>query len=239
MSVKQDIQQLYIKNLVTLFEIDGSNIEMPTLIRFSQTPVVDSGGVLIDPVFDSNTYFAVNIVATGFEYVGNGQMPRPKLAVTNINKVLFSLMLEFDDLLGAKITRTRTLRKYLDDGSSPDPSAIFPQDIYYIEQKTKHNKYEIEFALSTPLDQERLYLPQRQVLRDHCGHIYRIYNDPSFVYTNASCPYTDTNYFTKLGIATADPAADSCGKKLSDCTLRFANEPLPIRSFPGVGRIRI
>lgn len=239
MSISQDIQQSHLKNLVILYELNGSNIGMSTIIRFSETPIKDGSGNLIDPVFNGNTYFAVNIKAKGFEYVGNGQLPRPKLLITNVNKVLFSLMIQFDDLLGAKLTRIRTLRKYLDDGATPDPSAIFPSDVFYIEQKTKHNKYEIEFVLSTPLDQDKLYLPQRQVLRDHCSHIYRVYKNTAFDYTKASCPYTNSNYFNNLGIVTSDPAADSCGKKLSDCQLRYGSEPLPIRSFPGVGRVRV
>ena len=90
------------------------------------------------------------------------------------------------------------------------------------------------------MDQEGRKLPGRQVLKDACTHIYRFPDGMGdFDYTNATCPYVGTDYFEATGASTNDPALDKCGKKLSDCRLRFGQHGvLPTRAFPGVARVR-
>ena len=91
------------------------------------------------------------------------------------------------------------------------------------------------------MDYEGTYLPKGQVLRDTCTHIYRVYTDGEFVYTNATCPYTGANYFKRDGSSTETASEDVCGKKYSDCKLRYPlkSDVLPTRAFPNVARIRV
>jgi len=66
-------------------------------------------------VWQGNTYQAFPIEADGFEYNGQGQLPRPKIRVSNILGTITALLLTLPaGLEGAKVTRVRTLRKYLD-----------------------------------------------------------------------------------------------------------------------------
>lgn len=115
----------------------------------------------------------------------------------------------------------------------------FPTEVYTVERKSAHNRTFVEWQLNAALDQEGKMLPGRQVLRDTCMQRYRTWNGTSFDYSKATCPYTGTGYFKADGTATT-AALDSCGKKLSDCRLRFGqNGQLPTRKFPGVSRLRV
>jgi phage-related protein len=87
---------------------------------------------------------------------------------------------------------------------------------------------------------ETAMIPKRQVLRDACLAEYRYYDTATaaFDYTRATCPYVGTSYFEADGTPTINPAEDQCGRKLSDCKLRFTDLILPTWAFPGVSRIR-
>ena len=188
-----------------------------------------------------NTYLPTPFTAEGFETNSSGTLPRPKLRVSNILGVLKSEMLQYNNLIGAKVTRWRTFAKHLDTGIDPDPDVYFPPDIYRIDRKASEDSSWIEFELSTVLDQQGVMLPRRQVLRSTCTHVYRVYNPAlaQFDYSKATCPYADTRYYDERGNSTLLPAEDQCSKLVSTgCKKRFVNEALPTRAFPGVGRFR-
>jgi phage-related protein len=115
----------------------------------------------------------------------------------------------------------------------------FPVEVYTIERKSAHTKTFVEWQLAAAIDQEGRMLPGRQVLRDTCLHRYRSFEGGTFNYSRASCPYTGAACFTATGTPTT-AQFDVCGKKLSDCRLRFGqNANLPTRAFPGVSRLRV
>lgn len=187
--------------------------------------------------FGGNDYAPVAFEAIGFEWNGQGSMPTPKIRVSQVNKILTGAVIALDDLVGATFIRIRTFRKHLDDGSDPDDTAIFPKEIYRINRKAMQNKVFLEFELAASIDQEGVMLPGRQCLKTVCTHRYRIW-DPdteTFDYTNATCPYTGSTYFDKKDMNIVDPSLDQCAKHLSSCALRFGNDPLPTRAFPGIG----
>lgn len=64
--------------------------------------------------FDSIKYSRYPIHASGFDKTGNGSIPRPKLTVGNIGGIIGALAKDYNDLVGAKLTRTRTFARYLD-----------------------------------------------------------------------------------------------------------------------------
>jgi phage-related protein len=65
-------------------------------------------------VWQGNRYSAMPIEADGFEFSGKGAIPRPSLTVANITSTLSSVIADYDDLIGAKVTRKKTFAKYLD-----------------------------------------------------------------------------------------------------------------------------
>ncbi|MGQ7245512.1 hypothetical protein ACUN9V_18890, partial [Salinicola sp. V024] len=51
--------------------------------------------------------------------------------------------------------------------------------------------------------------------------------------------YTGSACFDQQGDAVDDESKDVCGKRLSDCRVRFgANNPLPTRAMPGLARYK-
>jgi len=234
MALNSDIQKPNIGEIVTLFQIDATGLGAAKKWYFTQTL---SGGNTIS--FDGDEYTPIDIHAEGFELSNTGKLPRPSLAISNVDSIIASEIIEYGDLLGALVIRVRTLSKYLDGEPFADPTVKFPIDTYIINQKKLQNNKVIQFELITSIDLESLILPGRQILRDTCTHTYRYYTTgPDFVYTNVTCPYTGSNYFKANGDTTSEPAEDVCGKRLSDCELRYplTSDELPTRAFPSVAR---
>lgn len=233
-SIEETLQQFAPGNLVQLFQLDATAIDGPV---YYFTPTSDGAGDAI--VFDGHTYTPIDIEANGYEWNGRGAIPTPRISIANTNLAIHAAAITYGDLLGATLTRIRTFRQYLDDGSEPDPTAILPIDVHKIERKSNHNKTFIEWELSASIDQQGVQIPRRQILKDACTHTYRVWNGATFDYTQATCPYSGSNYFDTTGTQVADPALDKCSKQLGQgCRKRFGqNGELPFRGFPGVSAV--
>jgi len=145
-------------------------------------------------------------------------------------------VLTYQDLVGAKITRKRTLAKYLDavnfeGGVNPtaDPSAEFADDVYYVDRKSRETRDVVEFELAASFDLEGVTLPRRQIVQNVCPWRYR----------GTECGYTGTVYLDANDQAVGSSSLDVCGKRLSSCKARFGqNAELPFGGFPAAGLIR-
>ena len=122
-------------------------------------------------------YLRFPIKATGFAFQ-KGQLPRPKLIVSNVTGLISSILLDVNevtagnDLTGATVTRIRTLAKFIDadnfaDGvnATADPSAEFPKEIYSIDRKSAETRLTVEFELAAPTDLAGVRIPKRQATR--------------------------------------------------------------------------
>lgn len=114
MTITQDIQSLRPGDLVELFELDATALG-GTLLRFN----AGTNKLRSPVIWQGNTYVPLPIDASGFEFSGKGQLPRPTLKVANIGGLVTAQLRDFNDLLGAKVTRRRTLAKYLDAANFP------------------------------------------------------------------------------------------------------------------------
>jgi lambda family phage minor tail protein L len=227
-------QNAELDDFIVLFEID-TTILGGEVYRFTSSSKSSSA-----VKFGNNIYTPIDVDADGWEWNGSGQAPTPKLRIGNTTKLLTGLVNQYQDLLGATVTRIRTWARYLSDGNSPDSTSIFPRDVYRIERKATENKFFVEFELANAIDQSGKQLNARQILRDICTHRYRSW-DPvtlQFIYTNVTCPYHGGASFNAQGVP-CPTSQDMCGKLLSDCVARFGNNELPTRAFPGVARVRI
>jgi len=228
-----ELQSIAPSSIIELYElqfiqaIQGST----TIYRYhSGTNALSTNG---DLVWSGQTYQAFPIEAEGFEYSGNGQLPRPKIRVSNIFGTVTALLLA-TPLEGAKVTRIRTMARYIDAVNfpggtnpygTPDPTAEFPREVYYIDRKSAETRDLVEFELAAAFDLIGVRAPKRQCISNICQWVYR----------STECSYTGTNYFTENDVATTI-ANDVCGKRLSSCKVRFgATAQLPFGSFPGVG----
>jgi lambda family phage minor tail protein L len=117
----------------------------------------------------SATYTAFPVESDGWEVRGTGSLPRPTIRFANINQYWNAYLTDYDDLVGAKVIRRRTLEKYL----SSNPPIEFNRDVYYIERKVTENKTRVEFELSSAFDVQGIKLPRRTVVAARCPWKYK------------------------------------------------------------------
>lgn len=230
-SIIAEIQQLDPSSVIELFELDMSSFNQG-VIRFH----AGTNQLRSKVVWQAQAYEAFPIQAEGFEFNGGGQLPRPKLRVANVSASITALVLSYQDLIGCKLTRKRTLAKYLDavnfiGGINPsaDASAAFADDVFYVDRKSRETRDVVEFELATSFDLEGVMLPRRQIVQNVCPWTYR----------GAECGYTGSAYYDANDRAVSSSALDQCGKRLDSCQARFgANADLPFGGFPACGLFR-
>lgn len=179
-----------------------------------------------DVVYQGLTYTALPLESSGFEIGGGQQLPRPTLTLGNVGLAITGLVNTYGDLVGASVTRIRTLTCYLDGGSNPDPDAYFGPDCYVVEQRSREDKLVTTWQLAVPFDLEGQTLPARKLLREQCQWIYR---------DAIGCGYVGTSYYDVNDTPVQSATQDVCGKRLTSCKLRFgADTRLPFGGFPGL-----
>ncbi len=224
---------------VELFDVDLSPLGGEVLRFVSGTLPGQNPGEYQPVRWRGNLYMPAPFEASGFEMDGRGALPTPTLRMGS-SRQLAALLREFGDCVGMKVTRWRTFSKYLDGQPQADMNAHYPPDVFLISRKVSQNKVYTEWELAAEMDQQGKKLPARMILRDACTWPYRTWDADAgvFDYSNTLCPYTGANYFDRSGQACV-AAQDNCGKRLSDCVLRFGSAPLPTSAFPGVSRARV
>jgi lambda family phage minor tail protein L len=156
--------------------------------------------------YNGHTYLPLPIEATGFEFKGDGGLPRPTIRVANLNSNITQLLLGVNevtpgnDLNGAQVTRIRTLSRFLDGSNwengvnpygnpSTDDAAQMPQEVYYIDRKVAETRDFVEFEMVSSLDLANARAPRRLVMQNLCQWKYR----------GKECGYTGTADFTPVG----------------------------------------
>lgn len=230
MAIASDIQKLNPGDIVEMFVIDATN-QGGGIVYFH--PGVNELGNNL--VWQGQEYQKYPIEASGFEKRANGSTPRPTIRLSNLLNALGALAGAYDDFVGARVTRRRTLVKYLDavnfaaGNALADSTAAFPDEIFTVDRKANENKLFIEWELTAATDLHGVMLPRRQVIQNVCTVIYR----------SAECGYAGGPVADINDNATTISANDVCGKRLSSCKLRFGEfSPLPFGGFPGAGLLR-
>lgn len=228
MTIKSEIQSLSPSAEIELFVFDSTMLPGGDITRFH----AGTNELLQPVVWQGNTYSPIPVEASGFDIQTKGTLPRPRFKVANVAGAFSALALEFDDLIGCKVTRKRTYQRYLDavnftDGNATaDPNQYLPDDLWHVERKVSENRYLVEWELSSAFDLQGVMLPFRQVIQNSCPWQYR----------SAECGYTGVNYFTTMDVGCAQ-GSDRCGKRLNSCKIRFgAAAVLPFGGFPGAVR---
>ena len=233
-AVGEELNKLAPSAVIELFELDGtaSSIGVPSVYRFHAGVNEQISGNI---VWNGNTYQRYPVEATGFTYEGGGQLPRPTISISNVLSLGTTLVLEYNDLVGATVTRIRTLKKYLDavnftseTNATADPFAEFPREIFIVDRKVAENRAVVSFELSATFDVAGVKLPRRQIIQNICPWTYK----------GEGCGYTGTNYFDINDNSVTSASADVCGHRLSSCKLRFGeNAEIPYGGFPSAGLI--
>lgn len=188
-----ELQKLNPNSIIELFELElveglhyatGNPTNVPTIFRFHSGGNIDT---YADIVWQSNTYEKLPIEASGYEYTGKGQIPRPQLTMSNLGGItrsgsvirvtdlliLTNLVTPHNDLLDAKLTKRTITADALDasnftGNTNPfgTPSANeFPKEIYFIDRKIQESRDAVSFELVSRLDMQNKRIPARQVTR--------------------------------------------------------------------------
>lgn len=226
MTLESDVQQGWHDTIVEMFDLDLTPITGDVDDKFYFTNQLKPDSVKIK--WKGNVYEPLPILSSGYEKSTTGQVAQPSLTVANVMGTFTQVINSFDDLVGAKVTRRRTLGKYLDGESGADPTQEFPIDIFYIERKTAENALAITWQLASVLDLEGLKLPRRVITQNYCQWKYR----------SSECGYTGGAVAKADDTPTANINEDVCGKRVQSCRLRFPNQSIPFGGFPGAIRGR-
>ena len=140
------------------------------------------------------TYTPFPFEFNGYARKTKGPIARPTITFANINRDFTVYNTNHDDLLGAKVTRRRTLVKYLGE----NPPVEFPREVYYIERLMSENQISVEYELTTNFDVQGVLLPSRRIVASRCPWKYK---DS----TQGGCdwPSNSTKDFTKADGSTA------------------------------------
>lgn len=194
-----------------------------------------TNGLLQAVVWQGQTFQPMPIIATGFARTTQGTLPRPTMTVSNVTNLVGALVITGNGLLGAKVIRKRTLRRYLDavnfagGNANADPLAGYVDEVWKIDRVARRNKLIVQFELASAMDVDGVMLPRRQVLADTC----------TFVYRQDGCGYTGPAVAKADDTPTSNPAEDDCGHCLRSCRLRqWPDGVLNYGGFPGAGSIR-
>ena len=171
MTIEADLQQGWHDAIVELIDLDLSPITNDPADIFYFTNQLKPDDTKIQ--WKGNVYEPIPIAAAGYEKSTTGQIAQPTLTVANVLGTFTQVINELDDLVGAKVTRRRTLGKYLDGEPDADPLQEFPIDVFYIERKTQENSMVISWQLASVLDLEGLKLPRRIITQNYCQWRYR------------------------------------------------------------------
>ena len=172
-NLQKTLQDADAKTVVELFDFELNTAQHgeTTVHRFTNT----KNELGNDIVWQGNTYTAIPLKAEGYEASGQGTLPRPNISVSNLLGTFTTLIAILPDgLEGCKVTRTRTLSKYLDadnftagSNSDADPTSYFkPRDIYFIDRKSMENRNVISYEMCSAFDLAGVRLPKRQILPD-------------------------------------------------------------------------
>ncbi len=176
-SALQSINPGAIIELFTL-TLDATLHGSTTVHRFHNGSNMNANGNI---VWAGNTYEKFPIQCEGFQFGSTGTLPRPTISVSNIFGTITALLQAANqttignDLNGTKLVRIRTLAKVLDavnfEGNTnpygtPDPTAEFPQEIYFLDRKITETRDVVQWEAISALDLVNVKLPKRIATRE-------------------------------------------------------------------------
>ena len=122
------------------------------------------------------TYIAMPMMLDGLNLQADGASNRPALTIANIGSLLQSAMgtFKFEDLIGQRLTRRQTLKKYLfGEDEDASPPVEFPTQQYILDRVAAEDGLSITFEVATPFDLENIQIPRRVVVGKYCSWKYQ------------------------------------------------------------------
>lgn len=225
-----ELSKIEQESIIELFEVDLTKIiGEKTVFRFHNGMNELRQAI----TWQGNVYEPYPIQAQGFEKNGQGTSNRPKLTVANISGLLTGLTQDYEDLLGAVVTRHQLLAKFLDsvnfkEGNSFADSTQEIVSNYVIEQLSSLNSESATFELALPCESDGALIPARVIIANTCSWQYR----------SSECGYTGKPVADEFDKPTDDITKDKCSRCLNGCKLRFGEHGiLPFGGFPSAAKL--
>lgn len=233
MTLALEAQKLATDPLVILFEVDLTGLG-GSVLRLSAY----RNGVS-NIVFAGHAYDYVPVEVSGHSVELSGKITSPKLAVSSGWQPLIDAIETIGDIRGARVTWHEVFRKFLDTGSSPDPSQAITYSLLIDKIDTQSDK-EWTITLTPTLGVGELDSKgTSSMTTGKCKLRYRTVNDDgSFGYTpveDGGCPWgnpASASAYTHLGgfgtpfydsqdEVTQEATEDRCSKTYVGCYRRF------------------
>jgi lambda family phage minor tail protein L len=198
--------------LLSLYTIDTRFVSVTgSLYRFH----AGVNGLYKELVFNGITYTPFPIELSNKDINGQGSLPRPRLRGSNINGFLSQFLRTQGDMVGGKLTITRVYARFIDAVNfandtnpfgTPDPTAAYEDDIWFIGRKVTENPEFVEFEMNTPFELENVQLPRGKMLATICPLIYR---------DGETCGYSGPPITDRYGKSFTDAAPSGYGYTLN------------------------
>lgn len=230
MSILGELSAFNAGTWVELYEIDLTKFGQP-IFRFH-----NGVNEKYEPVvWQGNTYQPFPAQVSGFEVSGQG-FARPKVVVANHTGIITAALKSYNQLLGCKFTRKRTMMQYLDavnfvsGNPTADNTQQLPPDVFFIAQKTKEDKYTVEFELASAVDLQGVMIPKRQVISNLCP----------FKYRGEECGYIGGAVADVNDNPTTNSLLDDCSRTVTGCKYRFGETgELSFGGFIGSSLVKV
>jgi len=165
--------------IVDLYEIELNNNAKAYITKAPDGDLQSIELYDYDTHTQKNTYIPIPLEIEGIDITTKGVSPRPVLTIANILTDFENAIspLTFQDLIGKKIYRRRTLQKYLVGEASETASGVapveFPRQMWVVDRVEQEDSLSIAFELTSPFNTEGLVLPYRVVGHNACPWQYQ------------------------------------------------------------------
>lgn len=220
------VTQIEQSAMLDLYEVDLSRFG-GNVYRFHD----GMNGLLKPVIWQGNRYDPYPVQVTGLSMTAQGASARPKMTFANIDGLLTAINNDYDDALGAIVTRRQVMEQYLDavnfpDGNNQaDPSREAVQK-FVIEQRENSDSDFVTYVLALPTETDNAQIPARVIQADICPWRYRGQD-----YGYDGPPVAD-----EKDQPTNDPTKDQCSHKYRGCKLRHSSV-LPFGGFLGSNKL--
>ncbi|HDS6844920.1 phage minor tail protein L [Morganella morganii] len=220
------VTQIEQSAMLDLYEVDLSRFG-GNVYRFHD----GMNGLLKPVIWQGNRYAPYPVQVTGLSMTAQGASARPKMTFANIDGLLTAINNDYDDALGAIVTRRQVMEQYLDavnfpDGNNQaDPSREAVQK-FVIEQRENSDSDFVTYVLALPTETDNAQIPARVIQADICPWRYR----------GQDCGYDGPPVADEKDQPTNEPTKDQCSHKYRGCKLRHSSV-LPFGGFLGSNKL--
>ncbi|MCT1586500.1 phage minor tail protein L [Morganella morganii] len=220
------VTQIEQSAMLDLYEVDLSRFG-GNVYRFHD----GMNGLLKPVIWQGNRYDPYPVQVTGLSMTAQGASARPKMTFANIDGLLTAINNDYDDALGAIVTRRQVMEQYLDavnfpDGNNQaDPSREAVQK-FVIEQRENSDSDFVTYVLALPTETDNAQIPARVIQADICPWRYR----------GQDCGYDGPPVADEKDQPTNEPTKDQCSHKYRGCKLRHSLV-LPFGGFLGSNKL--